>query len=101
MEFGLNKEQQDSITEKFSLHSNVDQVIIFGSRAMGNYHSGSDIDLALIGDDLRLDELFLIGTELESLSFPINFDLFLFKGISDKDVIDHINRVGKVFYERK
>jgi len=38
--------------------------------------------------------------EIDSLLLPYTFDLSLFHNISDPDVIDHIRRVGVIFYEK-
>jgi hypothetical protein len=42
--------------------------------------------------------LFEIETELDDLLLPYKIDLSAFKTISNPDLIDHINRVGIVFY---
>jgi hypoxanthine-DNA glycosylase len=100
MRFGLRKDQHDSISKVFYSHPNLDKVVLFGSRAKGNYHAGSDIDLAMIGNNLKLDEIFQIESELESLSFPTKFDLVLYKSLSDQEVVEHMKRVGRLFYKR-
>jgi uncharacterized protein len=100
MNFGINIEQTSRILEVLSLHPAVEQVIIFGSRAKGTFREGSDVDLAVVGKELKLTDLLQIGSELELLSYPFIFDLVLFYGIKDKELIDHINRVGKVFYQK-
>ena len=35
----------------------IDQVLLYGSRAMGRHHSGSDVDLCLVAPTLQLDSL--------------------------------------------
>ena len=37
--------------------------------------------------------------ELEELYLPYTFDISIFKQIDNKNLIDHINRVGVVFYK--
>jgi hypothetical protein len=39
--------------------------------------------------------------ELDDLLLPYTIDLSLFQDISDPDVIEHIRRVGVMFYEKK
>jgi hypoxanthine-DNA glycosylase len=99
--FGLKKEQIDDIKFIFSQHPNIEKAILFGSRAKGNYRPGSDIDFALTGKNLTLRELFSVGNELESLPLPISFDLILYQGVKDIHVIEHINRVGVLFYKKE
>lgn len=47
--FGIESESYQRIVKALSQFREIDEVIVFGSRAMGNYKKGSDIDLALLG----------------------------------------------------
>jgi hypothetical protein len=59
------------------------------------------IDLTLTGNqDLNLEILHRVMDEIDDLLLPYTFDLSIFHQISDPDVIDHIKRVGIVFYEK-
>lgn len=100
--FGLKESVIESICDVLARHPEVEKAIIYGSRARGTYKYNSDIDLTLVGDD-RLTFLALtkIMDELDDLLLPYMIDLSVFSHISDPDVIDHIRRVGVVFYERK
>ena len=99
--FGLKESIIDKIREVFSHYPEVKEVILYGSRAMGNYKNGSDIDLTLKGDELNLAILNKIDWELDDLLLPYTFDLSLYKHIDNPDLINHIKQVGKVFYTRK
>ena len=55
----------------------IDQVLLYGSRAMGRHHSGSDVDLCLVAPTLQLDDLLLLGARLDDLLLPWQFDLQL------------------------
>jgi len=66
----------------------VEQAILYGSRAKNTYREGSDIDLTLVGD--ALDDLLL----------PYRIDLSLIRQITQDDLLDHIARVGVIFYQR-
>ena len=52
--FGLPQRTLDELQAQLGSFKKIDKAVIYGSRAMGNYHSGSDIDIALIGDALNL-----------------------------------------------
>lgn len=71
---------------------------IYGSRAKGNYKNGSDIDLTLKGNHLNLSLLNQIANELDDLMLPYTFDLSIYSHISNEALIEHIDRVGKLFY---
>lgn len=76
----------------------VEQVILYGSRAKGNYKPGSDIDLTVKGKDLNLSVMNEISLMLDDLLLPYMIDISVFSHIKDRDLIDHIERVGIVFY---
>ncbi|MGG7058087.1 nucleotidyltransferase domain-containing protein [Clostridium tertium] len=58
--FGLLDKDINYIKEALSKFSEIEKGIIFGSRAMGNYKKGSDIDLALIGENITNNILFKV-----------------------------------------
>ncbi len=101
MKFGLSLETIASIQSVFEKYSQVNQVLLYGSRAKGNYRNGSDIDLTLLGKDLTLnDTLYPIMDEIDDLDLPYSFDLSIFEQLDDTEFLDHIKRIGLVFYQR-
>ncbi|MCF6156074.1 MAG: nucleotidyltransferase domain-containing protein [Candidatus Brocadia sp.] len=99
--FGLEESDIQAICAIFAHYPQVEKAILYGSRAKGNFKNGSDIDLTLFGgEDLTLDILYSITDEIDDLLLPYTFDLSIFRQISDPDVIDHIQRVGVVFYQK-
>jgi type I restriction enzyme S subunit len=100
MMFGLKKETIEAIRKVLARYSEVEKAILYGSRAKGNYRPGSDIDLTLIGEKLNLSTLQKIENELDDLLLPYKIDLSLHKQIQNKDLLEHIERVGKVFFDR-
>jgi uncharacterized protein len=100
MPYGLEKETLEKIIGIFAQYGAVQEAIIYGSRAKGNHKPGSDIDLTLKGDDLNLKILNQISLDLDELLLPYTFDLSIYHHIQQTDLIDHILRVGEVFYRR-
>src|SRR6478609_6176004 len=100
MKFGLSENTIESIQKVFEENRKVDEVIIFGSRAKGNYREGSDIDLAVKGRNISFDDILKLLGKLDELNLPYKIDLIDYATIKDKDVVEHIDRVGIVFYER-
>lgn len=78
----------------------VEKAALYGSRAKGNFKNGSDIDLALYGRDLNLTALHRIEDALDDLLLPYHIDLALASRITSEELLEHIQRVGVVFYER-
>lgn len=100
MEFGLPESARIIVRAILVTHPKVERAILYGSRAMGTYKTGSDIDLTLTGGDLDYGELANIANDLEESDLPYKVDLSLLAGIANPGLVDHIQRVGKVFYER-
>ncbi len=99
MEYGLSEENLQRIIDVFERFPYIQQAILYGSRAKGNFKNGSDIDITLVGQDLNLIILGKIEWELDDLLLPYTFDLSIFHHISNTELVEHINRVGKKIYE--
>lgn len=96
--FGLKEKHIDAINSCFAKFENIEQVVVYGSRAKGNYRKGSDIDLTIVGD-LTYSEILKLENELDDLLLPYKIDLSLKRQIANPDLIAHIDRVGKIFYD--
>jgi uncharacterized protein len=101
MKFGLKTEIVEEIEKILAGFPQVKTVIIYGSRAKGNYRQGSDIDLTFKGNDLNLRILNQISLQIDHLLLPYTFDLSVFEQIDNTDLVNHIERVGKVFYQKE
>jgi uncharacterized protein len=100
MPYGLSQETIDRIRFVFGRFKEVEEVVLYGSRAKGNFRSGSDVDLTLKGEGLDLKLLNKIGLVVDDLLLPYTFDISIFRQIKNQDLLDHIERVGIVFYRR-
>lgn len=101
MKYGLPPSAIQKICAVLHRYPQVEQAILYGSRAKGNYKNGSDIDLTLRGGaDLTLNVIYKILNDLDDSFLPYTIDLSIFNNISDPDVIEHIQRVGVTFYEK-
>lgn len=98
--YGLKQSTVQDIQKVFSTFSEVEEVVLYGSRAKGNFKNGSDIDLTIKGENLNLKIINKISLSLDDLYLPYTFDLSIFNHISSPELIDHIQRVGKVFYKK-
>lgn len=98
MPYGLKSDVIAQINGILATHPEIEQAILYGSRAMGNFRDGSDIDLCLQGETLTLTELLKIENELDDLLLPHKIDLSLFHNLDNPDLINHIRRVGVIFY---
>lgn len=99
MKYGLKITVTNKIRSIFEQYPAVEKVILYGSRAMGNYRIGSDIDFALKGN-LTERDYYNILLDLDDLMLPYMMDVTRLTSIENRNLIDHINRRGVVFYER-
>ena len=98
LRFGLKESTIAKIIAVFAKYPKIHKVILYGSRAKGNYRNGSDIDLTVTGE-IKYTDLAKIEDEIDDLFLPYTFDFFVFSDIDNQELIEHINRVGIVFYE--
>ena len=100
MTYGLTEDTLTRMAEVFAGMPKLEEVILYGSRAIGNYQAGSDIDLALKGDKLDINDLLKIAADLDELGSPYYFDLLLFDNVKSSDLLEHIRTAGKTIYRR-
>ena len=101
-ESGLSDSVIQKICGVLTRYPQVEKAVLYGSRAKGSYRKGSDIDLTLCGGaDLTLSVRHTIATELDDLFLPYMIDLSIFRDIGDSDLIEHIQRVGTILFDRQ
>jgi len=77
-----------------------DEVLLFGSRAKGTAHKGSDIDLAIVGGrKLSYRERRKMKEKIEDISGLYSVDIVFIEEV-DKDFKELIRETGKVIYEK-
>jgi len=94
---GLPAASIKAIQRVFHRYPGIQQVVLYGSRAKGNFRPGSDIDFTLKGE-LSYQELLRIARELDDLLLPYKIDLSLYQQLDNPALIEHIDRMGKLFY---
>lgn len=98
--FGLPPATLDKLSSVFARHNAIDAVLIYGSRAKGNYRAGSDIDLTLKGREIAFAEFMQIEDQIDDLMLPYTVDLSQYRQLENADLIAHIDRVGVEIYAR-
>jgi predicted nucleotidyltransferase len=100
--FGLKDGDIKTIRDILAKHSEVEKAFVFGSRAKGNYKNGSDVDIALKGEKITFKTISDINYELnEETLMPYGFDILNYHTIQNPDLVEHIDRMGVCFYEKK
>lgn len=73
--FGLKEYVIDDIKKVLLKHDDIEQALIFGSRARGDYKNTSDIDLAIFSDDILSRKLNLLRDDLYMLDIIYKIDV--------------------------
>lgn len=96
--FGLPQSTIDELLAYFKTKPFVEKVCIYGSRAKGTYHNGSDIDFAIWTDEHSL--ITRIAGELDELSTPYKFDVTDYKMLTHQGMKNSIDNDGIIFYKK-
>ena len=83
----------------FEQHASVQQVWLFGSRAMGRHHNGSDLDLCLVGETISHPDRLQLMQAIDELLLPWQVDLALRHELPD-ELLEHLQRVGRCLWTR-
>ena len=103
-DFGLKPDVLSEICSVFAGFPKVGKVVLYGSRAKGNWRPESDIDLTLVAaksESIDLDLLYKIDDALDELMLPYTFDLSVLALIDNENLVDHIRRVGVTLYQKE
>jgi len=88
--FGLKRSTLNKLCSVFHRHDAIESVLLYGSRAKGNYKVGSDIDLTIKGPLLPFFELMQIEDQIDDLYLPYMIDLSQYEKLTNSDLIEHI-----------
>ncbi len=79
----------------------IDKVVIYGSRAKGNYRPGSDIDLAVFSATMTFSDQMRLELEIDDLLMPYSVDLLHYEKLTSENLIEHITRMGVLLYAKE
>ena len=100
--FGLDEEALNTLEDAIKPFPDIEEAIVYGSRAMGNFKSYSDIDIALKGEKLTDRSVSALHTFLNYAApgFPYKADVLNYHTLSNTELKKHIDEHGKVLYKR-
>lgn len=94
MPYGLPEKVIERLNTVLKEDARIRHVWLYGSRALGTFRDGSDIDLCVDAPAMQLRELFAIENKIDELLLPWKVDLVLQHLIDNPDLNRHIQRVG-------
>lgn len=98
--YGLSERSYKELMDILSSVPEIDEAIIYGSRARGDYWVASDIDLSLKGPALTRRSLRQLNDKLYDSHIPYFFDTHIYSEIKDPHFKASIDRDGKVLFQR-
>lgn len=84
----------------FARQKEIEQVILYGSRAKGTHKPFSDVDITLLGIGLSRSHLNSLLAEIDESSLPYQFDISIFSKLTNPALIEQIEKTGVVLYQR-
>lgn len=100
MKFGLPETTILKLHSVFVNYPEIAEILIYGSRAKGNFREGSDIDISLKGKNLSQNILSELNLDIDDLNTPYFYDLSIYHKLTSTDLKTHIDKYGQVFYKR-
>lgn len=94
-ETGIREDVLEEIRSLAQKH-HIDKVILFGSRARGDFQKTSDIDLAVSGGDF---DRFALDVDEETPTL-LEYDIVSLDRCMQTELRDSIEKEGKVIYEK-
>jgi predicted nucleotidyltransferase len=95
MDNGIKREVLEQIIT-LAKECKIEKIILFGSRARGDFKQASDIDLAVSGGDVAR---FTADIE-EKVSTLLFFDIVDLGASVQQALLDSITQEGKILYEK-
>lgn len=100
MSFGISSESTSKLITLFKQTPNIAEVKLYGSRALGSYKEGSDIDITIMNNGFSYNDLLQLTNKIDDLLIPYNVDISIFNELDNQELIEHINKHGINFYKK-
>jgi predicted nucleotidyltransferase len=100
-EFGLRQKDMEYMLGLFGNIPAIEKVMLYGSRAAGNFEKGADIDLVLVGKNITGKDIAHIHYQLENESPTLLwFDVLHYDTLKQEALKQQIDEHGKPIYAR-
>ena len=99
-QYGIDLKTWKQLLDLCYSFSKVNKIILYGSRARGDFRQGSDIDLAIDAPLMTSIEFAKLWNDIDDLPVLYTFDVVHLQGLTNKDLITAINHDGiKIHHE--
>ena len=101
MKYGLSEEQFEEVIKAISSYKEIEEAILFGSRAMDTFKEASDVDIAVKGHGLNTHLAMDLKIYFEEeTDLPFFFDFISYPDIDNQKLKNHIDKKGVLIYRR-
>lgn len=101
MKYGLSEEQLAQIIQFIAGYSEIEQAVLFGSRAMDTFKEASDVDIALKGEKVTTALAAKLKFDIEEDTYlPFFFDFIAYPDLTNAALRGHIDTKGIVIFRR-
>ena len=98
--FGLAEEDIQKINSVFLKYTEITKVVIYGSRAKGDFKASSSIDLSIFTDKKDISFLSKVSKEINDLGLPYKTDMSINSLLENESLKNHIKLIGQSFFQR-
>ncbi len=95
---GLSPAVLEALRGTFARYPAIEQVLLFGSRARGDFDTGSDIDLAVLAPQMAVEEFARLWSDIDALPIAFKMDLLHFDTLDNPELKAQIRRHGLPIY---
>jgi len=98
--YGLTDKSYHELIDILASIEEIQEVVIFGSRARGDYWRASDVDLSIKGENFTRHTLALLNDKLYNSHIPQIFDTHVYADIKNQKFKANVDHEGLVLYQR-
>lgn len=98
--YGLTDQSYNELLEILASVPEIDEAIIYGSRARGDYWRASDVDLSIKGKDFNRHILARLNDKLYNSHIPQVCDTHVYANIKNLKFKENIDREGQIIYRK-
>jgi len=99
--YGLTDKSYQELMQILASIPEIEEVIIYGSRARGDYWRASDVDLSIKGSEFNKHTLAILNDKLYNSHIPQYFDTHVYASIKNPQFKANVDREGKVLYNKQ
>ena len=97
--FGISDLSFEQLQKALTKYSEVKYAKIFGSRAINTFKNGSDIDIALMGENVNQTTIDKLNNYIdEETVIPYYIDFICYNTLNNETLKEHIDTFGLTFY---